>query len=185
MFAFYWGMQGLWVLVTLLPLLLLASADKAEPRTTLLDLAGRGLWAVGMAMEVVADLQKIAFSADPANHGRFISTGLWARSRHPNYAGEMLIWAGVWLASLSGLGGWLEGALAALSPLFVAGLLRYVSGVPILERRADKKWGEEPAYKAYKQVRLGSARCARSPTLPILVFTPSVQRTPLLFPRLW
>ena len=109
---------------------------------------GAGVWAAGFAIEVAADRQKAGFRADPGNRDRFIASGLWAWSRHPNYLGEILLWTGVALAALPALSG---PALATLvSPLFVYVLLTRVSGVPLLEARADAKWGEDPGYRAYK-----------------------------------
>ena len=98
-------------------------------------------------IEVVADGQKSAFKADESNEGRFISTGLWAWSRHPNYFGEIVLWAGVAVMALPVLEGWRFVALA--SPVFVVILLTRISGVPMLERRGMKEWGDDPAYQAY------------------------------------
>lgn len=96
----------------------------------------------------VADSQKRRFTADPANKGSFISTGLWAKSRHPNYFGEILLWIGVLLIAVPVLEGWQWAAL--LSPVFVALLLVKGSGVPPLEKKADKTWGGQADYEAYK-----------------------------------
>ena len=68
--------------------------------------AGGLIWAIGFGIEVVADRQKSAFRKDPANAGRFISSGLWAWSRHPNYCGEIVLWVGVALIALPVLSGW-------------------------------------------------------------------------------
>jgi steroid 5-alpha reductase family enzyme len=107
-----------------------------------------GLWGAGFAIEAIADHQKARFRADPANRDRFIATGLWAWSRHPNYCGEILLWAGVALVALPALSGF---ALVTLvSPLFVYVLLTRVSGIPLLEARSDSRWGADPAYRAYK-----------------------------------
>ena len=46
------------------------------------------------------------------------------------------------------LQGWQLATL--ISPVFVYLLLTRVSGVPLLERKADKKWGGQPEYEAYK-----------------------------------
>ena len=62
-----------------------------------LSIAGIALWGIGLAFEVIADLQKSAFKANPANVGTFIRNGLWFRSRHPNYFGEIVLWVGVFL----------------------------------------------------------------------------------------
>jgi steroid 5-alpha reductase family enzyme len=107
------------------------------------------LWLVGFLIEVIADQQKSAFRAEPANSTRFISTGLWAWSRHPNYFGEILLWLGITLMAFPVLQG---GQLITLiSPIFVFVLLNYISGVRMLEARAHKLWGDEPDYQAYRR----------------------------------
>ncbi|MFZ5809514.1 MAG: DUF1295 domain-containing protein [Chloroflexota bacterium] len=152
-----WTIQGLWVTFT-------ASAALIGITTTvrkgldLFALAGFLIWLLGFAIEVIADAQKSRFNADPANKGKFIQTGLWSRSRHPNYFGEILLWVGVLIIALPVLHGWQWVAL--ISPLFVAFLLTSVSGIPLLEKKADAKWGGQAEYEAYKK------------------------RTPVLIPRL-
>ena len=102
---------------------------------------------MGFGVEIVADRQKSAFRANPANSGRFISSWLWAWSRHPNYCGEIVLWVGVALIAAPVLSGWQHVTL--ISPLFVYLLLTRISGIPPLEKRAEEKWGDEPAYRAY------------------------------------
>ena len=106
------------------------------------------IWLGGFLLEVTADAQKARFAQDPAQRGRFIQSGLWAWSRHPNYFGEIVLWTGLFVAGLHSYQGgqW----VAVLSPLFVTLLLTRVSGIPLLERRADKRWGSDPSYQAYK-----------------------------------
>ena len=106
------------------------------------------IWAAGFGIEAAADLQKSRFRADPANKGTFIHSGLWAWSRHPNYFGEITLWIGVALIALPVLQGWQYVTL--ISPVFVILLLTRVSGVPLLEKRADEKWGGQEDYEAYK-----------------------------------
>ena len=89
------------------------------------------------------------FRADPKNKGQFIHHGLWAWSRHPNYFGEIVLWIGVAIIALPVLQGWQWVTL--ISPLFVTLLLTKISGVPMLEERADKKWGGQPDYESYKE----------------------------------
>jgi steroid 5-alpha reductase family enzyme len=111
--------------------------------------AGLAVWALGFYFEAMADYQKWQFRQDPLNKGRFITTGLWEHSRHPNYFGEILMWWGVFAAAAGSLP-WAQVAAASASPLFVSFLLMYVSGVPLLEKSADEKWGDDPSYQAYK-----------------------------------
>ena len=143
-----WTLQGLWVTFTL------AAALAAITTTTrkelgLFALIGFLIWIFGFAFEVTADAQKSRFRADPANKDKFIQTGVWAWSRHPNYFGEIVLWIGVAVIILPILRGWQWVTL--ISPIFVALLLTRISGVPMLEKRADEKWGGQEAYEAYKE----------------------------------
>lgn len=146
-FLLVWTLQGLWVTFTAAAALV--AMTTAQPKALdLFALVGLLVWAIGFAIEVVADNQKSRFKADPANRGKFIRTGLWSRSRHPNYFGEIVLWAGVAIIALPVLQGWQW--IALISPLFVTLLLTRVSGVPMLEEKADKKWGGQKEYEAYK-----------------------------------
>jgi steroid 5-alpha reductase family enzyme len=146
-FLLTWTLQGLWVFLTVSSALAAITASAAQPFGALTVL-GTAVWMAGFAIETIADRQKAIFRADPANRDRFISTGLWAWSRHPNYCGEILLWIGVAMIALPVLSGW--SLVTLISPVFVYLLLRRVSGVPLLESRADAKWGDFPEYQAYK-----------------------------------
>ncbi|MBN1920939.1 MAG: DUF1295 domain-containing protein [Anaerolineae bacterium] len=143
-----WTIQALWITLTAAA----AHIAISSTRQTSLDvfaLVGFLVWAAGFAVEAVADLQKSRFNADPENKGKFIATGLWARSRHPNYFGEIVLWVGIALIALPALRGWQWVGL--ISPFFVTLLLTRVSGIPLLEQKADKKWGGQADYEAYKK----------------------------------
>ena len=155
-FCMTWTLQGLWVLLTFSCALAAMTSTRPQPLGVFAVLGGV-VWVVGFATEAMADWQKRRFRADPANRNRFIQSGLWAWSRHPNYFGEITLWIGIALIALPALTGWQHATL--LSPLFVYVLLTRISGIPLLEARADKKWGEDASYRAYKD------------------------RTPVLFPR--
>jgi steroid 5-alpha reductase family enzyme len=146
-FLLAWTLQGLWVSLTLAAALAAITTSLREP-LGIISWAGVAVWAAGFAIEAGADLQKGRFRADPANKGRFIRDGLWAWSRHPNYFGEIVLWVGVALIALPVLQGWQ--LVTLVSPVFVALLLTRVSGVPLLERKADSTWGGQPDYEAYK-----------------------------------
>lgn len=153
-----WTIQGLWVTFTAAAALI-AITTSTRKELDAFALVGLVVWVIGFTIEVVADAQKNRFNADPANKGKFIQTGLWSRSRHPNYFGEIVLWIGVAIIALPVLQGWQWVAL--ISPVFVTILLTRISGVPLLETKADKKWGGQPEYEEYKK------------------------RTPVLIPRLW
>jgi steroid 5-alpha reductase family enzyme len=141
-----WNIQGLWVLMTA-ACALAAITAQSVPAFSPFDLLGISLWLLGFGIEVIADRQKRQFRSVHGGEA-FISSGLWSRSRHPNYFGEILLWLGVALLALPALEGWRYVTL--VSPLFVFFLLTRVSGVPLLERKSDRKWGDDPAYQAYK-----------------------------------
>lgn len=146
-FLMTWTLQGLWISVTLSCALAAVTASRTAPLdwTTVV---GAAIWGFGLVIEVAADRQKQRFRAAPQNADAFIDTGLWAYCRHPNYLGEILLWTGIAVVALPALHGWSH--LTLVSPVFVWALLVRISGVPMLEARADRKWGGEPVYQAYK-----------------------------------
>jgi len=150
-FWIYWTIQGLWVLTTLLPTLIVNSKDDKKSDTrdsvTSRDYAGWAIWTLGFVLEVIADHQKNQFKADPTNAGKFINQGLWSISRHPNYLGEIMMWSGLYISSTSVLKGWEH--ISIISPLFLTFLLTRVSGIPFLEAAGNKKWGTDPNYQEY------------------------------------
>lgn len=146
-FLLTWTLQGLWVFVTLIAALTAMTSQYREP-LGMVALLGSLVWLLGFALEVVADAQKSAFNKKPENAGKFINIGLWRWSRHPNYFGEIVLWCGVALIAVPVLQGWQW--LSLISPLFVVFLLTRISGVPLLEKRADEKWGGNVNYENYK-----------------------------------
>lgn len=153
-----WTIQGLWITLTLAAALV-AITSSYRKGIDVFAIIGLLIWLLGFGIEAVADYQKSRFNADPANKGKFVNTGLWSRSRHPNYFGEITLWIGIAVIALPVLRGWQFVAL--ISPIFVTLLLTKVSGIPLLEKKADKKWGGQEDYEAYKK------------------------KTPVLIPRLW
>ena len=142
-----WTLQGLWVTFTL-SAALAAITSTSQVKLGFYALVGTLIWALGFTIEVAADAQKSRFRSQPDNQGQFIQEGLWSWSRHPNYCGEITLWVGVALIALPALSGWQYVGL--ISPVFVALLITRVSGVPMLEERADEKWGGEEDYEEYK-----------------------------------
>ena len=147
-FLMTWTIQGLWVFVTYAAGLAAMSSGQVVAADSFLAL-GVTLWVVGFAIEVVADGQKSAFKADPNNADAFITNGLWSWSRHPNYFGEILLWLGIAVIAFPVLQGWQLATL--ISPVFVVVLLTAISGVRMLEARANRKWGDDQDYQAYKR----------------------------------
>ena len=145
-FFMTWTLQCLWVLLTLAAALAIITSEDRKP-IGWVAIIGIVIWIAGFAIEVIADGQKSAFKSDPANMGRFITTGLWAWSRHPNYFGEIVLWTGVAVMAVPVLSGWRW--LMLISPVFVFLLLTRVSGIPMLEARAEERWGDDTDFQAY------------------------------------
>lgn len=144
-FAQFWILQGLSIWVISLPTVYFLNQDNNI--TNFVTYIGFFVWAIGLIIETIADYQKFTFTNK--NKGKWISTGLWKYSRHPNYLGELFVWWGIFLyvfPSLSELG-----FLTILGPIFITILLLFVSGIPILERKADKKYGKNNEYLSYKK----------------------------------
>jgi steroid 5-alpha reductase family enzyme len=147
-FSGFWLIQGLTVWVVLIGSSLYFISG-VKPITAFMAV-GIIIWAVGLAIEAVADAQKFQFIQDKKNKGKWIQSGIWKYSRHPNYFGEIMVWFGVYVYVVSGLTG-SEQLVAMVSPLFITFMLLYVSGIPLLEKSADAKWGKDAAYKKYKK----------------------------------
>lgn len=147
-FANFWLLQAITVGVVMLPVSYLLGLDGA-PKFGAWAIAGLALWAIGLVIEAVSDAQKSAFKGKEANRGRFISSGLWRYSRHPNYFGEILVWWGLFVYAVP----FLDGAafVVAIGPAFLTLLLLFVSGIPLLEKSAEARYGADPAYREYKR----------------------------------
>ncbi len=143
-----WTIQGLWVTFTAAAALV-AITSSTRKDLDAFAIVGALVWLIGFVIEVVADAQKSRFNADPANKGKFIRTGLWSRSRHPNYFGEIVLWIGIAIIAIPVLQGWQW--VAMISPVFVAILLTRISGIPLLQKKAEAKWGGQADYEEYKK----------------------------------
>lgn len=142
----FWTIQGLWVFVTLLPTLLLNESSRNKAITKQ-DYFGWTIWIVGFLFEVIADYQKSAFRSVPENKGKFIESGLWSISRHPNYFGEISLWFGLYVSASNVFQGWQF--FSVLSPIAVMLLITKISGIPLLEKAGLVKWGKLPEYRRY------------------------------------
>ncbi|MFC2064303.1 DUF1295 domain-containing protein [Chloroflexota bacterium] len=146
-FLLAWTLQGLWVTFSLAAAL---AAITSMERVGFGSFAYIGLfvWLIGFTIEAIADRQKSQFRSEPKNKGRFINSGLWSWSRHPNYFGEIILWIGIAIIAFPLLSDW--SYLTLISPIFTIILLTRISGVPMLEKRADEKWGGQEDYETYK-----------------------------------
>ena len=145
-FLMTWTLQGMWVSMCLLCVMTALSSKNGIILNNIF-FAGLFVFILGFSIEIIADHQKTIFRKDEKNKDKFISTGLWAYSRHPNYFGEIMLWFGISVMSFSSLSGLQY--LTLISPIFVYILLVYISGVRILEDQGLKKWGDLESYKKY------------------------------------
>jgi len=147
-FLMTFTLSGLWVtLCSMCALVAISSSDGIVMNA--ITYIGIILFIIGFGIEIIADNQKTAFRSIEANKDKFITSGLWAKSRHPNYFGEVLLWFAVAVISFSSLEG-LQ-LITLISPVFTYLLLVYVSGVRMLEDMNDKKWGNNEEYVNYKK----------------------------------
>ena len=146
-FLMTWTLQGLWVLLTAGAALASITANDPKPFGWL-GAIGSVIWTIGLIIEVVADNQKRRFRAVSGNRDQFICNGLWSWSQHPNYFGEIMLWVGIAVVAFPTLSGWQYATL--ISPVFVWLLLTRVSGIPMLDRTAEHRWGDDPEYRAWR-----------------------------------
>ncbi len=182
LFAFF--LQATWVSLCLMPVLALNAIPAARfaglpASVALTDILGLALYAGGLSLEIAADRQKAAWTREKRakKHDEdFLTRGLWSRSRHPNYFGEMMLWTGIAVVAAgvlvrnvgqvgmglrlspgtAGAGGMIRGRalgllMAGVSPAFITILLLFVSGVPLSENKYDAKYGDREDYREWKR----------------------------------
>ena len=146
-FLLAWMTQGLWVFICLFPTLIVFSSP-TNNEIFYLSL-GVFIYLIGLFIEIIADYQKTTHNKINNKKRKFISSGLWSRSRHPNYFGEFLIWTGITIICFPVFSGFKY--LGLITPIFIYLLLNYISGVNLLEERAKEKWGNNPEYVKYSK----------------------------------
>lgn len=145
-FASFWILQAISVFIILLPTtytLLL----KQETSLSWFSYIGFVISILGIAIESISDTQKFVFKNIPENKTKWINTGLWKYSRHPNYLGEILMWVGVYIYVLPYLND--IALLTIVSPIYISILLLFVSGIPKLEKEYEKKYEGNSEYQKY------------------------------------
>jgi len=147
-FLMTWTIQGLWVVLTT-SAALSAITSSSQKSFGWIGTIGVIIWLLGFIIEIVSDEQKRKFRLNTENQNSFINSGLWAWSQHPNYFGEILLWIGVSIVALPVLSGWQY--VSFISPIFVFVLLTKISGVPMLNSAAKKRWGNDPEFQKYKE----------------------------------
>ncbi len=146
-FLRFWLLQGIAVFIIMIPSSVFLI--QSEQVFGLQFIIGWCVSLFGIVFEAIADYQKYVFINNPENKGLWISSGVWKISRHPNYFGEILVWVGIYIAVVPSFS-FLWIVIGFTSPLFIILLLRFGSGVPLLEKSADEKWGNNPQYQEYK-----------------------------------
>jgi len=160
-FAGAFFVQATWVAVMAAPILALNVVPCAAlGPLNWIDAVGAAVWIAGIGFEIVADRQKAQWKKEKdekKHHEEFIQRGLWAKSRHPNYFGEIVLWNGIAIMAAHSLAAlpayypaW-AGLVAFTSPAFITLLLTQVSGIPIQEKANDKKFGNRKDYQDYKK----------------------------------
>jgi len=147
-FFMTWTLQGMWVFICSSSALVAITSPTGVIVNNVFIL-GFLLFFTGFVIEVIADNQKSKFRSIKENRDSFINEGLWSRSRHPNYFGEIILWLGITVMSISSFSG--INYLAIFSPIFTYLLLNYISGIRILEARGNEKWGHLDEYDNYKE----------------------------------
>jgi steroid 5-alpha reductase family enzyme len=150
-----WVFQAAWVAIVQLPVMLVNSIDDSSSSSSMFLPVFDGIcmliWFVGFIIEVIADTEKMVFRNDEKNKHKYITSGIWSLSRHPNYFGEILMWSALSMISSNVALEHNKMILHAawMSPIFTFLLLRFASGVPMIEKAGHKKWGNDPNYVKY------------------------------------
>ncbi len=147
-FLQYWMGQALWVSITSCAAVIAVLKVESNSINNYLIL-GVLIWLLGFTLEAIADLQKSKFKNIQNTNKTFISSGLWSESRHPNYFGEITLWVGIYVISFSSFSD-IE-FLTVISPIFVYILLTRMSGINMLEKIADERYGHLEEYLEYKE----------------------------------
>ncbi|KAJ3247666.1 hypothetical protein HDU78_003472 [Chytriomyces hyalinus] len=170
-FAIPWSLQVIWIFLTAFPVFaILGNISTAQNAFGASDGIGIAIWVFGFVVEAVADAQKSAFKTK--NPTKFVSlsaavistdvalknaainlkqmqTGLFKYSRYPNYFGEVTLWVGMFILCANGFtDSWQW--VTIISPIFVFCLIYFLSGVAMLEKSSEARYGQDPEFIAYK-----------------------------------
>ena len=143
-FLRFWMISALWVFLTTINAITLIINNQNGDLFSSLTI-GIFVWVIGFLIEFIADLQKYNFRKKQKHD--FIDTGIWKYSQHPNYFGEITMWIGIAIISLTNLIG--VQFFTLISPIFVYLLLTKVSGINLLDASAKIKWGKDQRYIEY------------------------------------
>lgn len=124
-------LQGFLMFLIAMPII---TGQYCIDNNTFLKILGIVLCIIGICLESAADLSLYLFKQKKENAGKYLMTGLYKYSRHPNYLGELLFWYGI--ACLTVQNPYFY--LTILGPLVLTYALYKFSGVPYAERNHHK-----------------------------------------------
>jgi steroid 5-alpha reductase family enzyme len=111
------------------------------------SLTGLIIFLTGFILEWISDHQKFKYKMNRENKNHWVDKGLWKYSRHPNYFGEILVWWGLFIILIPQLKGgqW----FSIIGPVTITLFLLKVSGIPLLEKSSEKKYGHNEEFQNY------------------------------------
>jgi steroid 5-alpha reductase family enzyme len=140
-FMGFWVIQAVTCFTLSIPAILIFS-DSYNTVSPLIYM-GWSVALIGLFIETIADFQKFYFKRKHPD--QFMNSGIWKHIMHPNYSGEILFWIGIAIAALPSQYGW----LGLISPLWISFILIKFSGIPILHKKWESKYGDDPKYQKY------------------------------------
>ncbi len=144
-FMKFWILQTVSILIIALPMILMVKGSSNG--LDIIVYIGGFISIAGILIETLADYQKSKYKSDPSNHDKLIKSGLYRNIRFPNYTGEILFWVGIFLCALNWLQDW--SLLAVISPIWIITLLTSISGIPLVIKSHEKKYGHQKEYREY------------------------------------
>jgi steroid 5-alpha reductase family enzyme len=135
------------LLVSFVIIFNISSGNIVDDSAIIWIILGVFIWLIGYIFQAVGDQQLKEFIAIPSNKGKLMTSGLWAYTRHPNYFGESMMWWGLAIMGFSNSFSIILPILGLLSPIIITFLVRFLSGVPLLEKHMQTK----PGFAEYKK----------------------------------
>ena len=150
-FMRFFILQGVAAWIIMLPAMIYVFAFVPGSTSSLssLEIAGIVIASAGFLIEALADYQKSNFKKKESSKGVPFTGGLYSIVQYPNYSGEILFWAGVFITTCNMLSGFQW--LSIISPIFISSLLIFVSGIPFLEKGRKKTYGHLKEYQEYRK----------------------------------
>lgn len=145
-FGSFWLLQAVSVCIIIMPVIISLDQNINEANFSVFQIIGIVIWSIGFIIESLADYQKSKFKKQ--NSGQLMTSGLYSWVRYPNYLGEILVWTGIWIYGANVYSGWMW--ISVISPLWIFILLRYISGIPLVEKSREEKYEEDKDYQQYK-----------------------------------